>query len=126
MDERTLNEPRDPGQWDDQAAEVRPPVNNPRAVVSVAFTREDFNRVSQHARALGMKTSEFIRKAALDRLEPASPGPPPSPGVRLIRVSVRNGTGESAVEERGPAIAGKDFSVEVELEPFPATGSAKP
>jgi hypothetical protein len=73
-----------------------------------------------------MKISEFIRKAALGSLEQASSQGAPSAGVRLIRVSVKNGTSESSVEEPGPALAGKDFSVEVELEPFPAPVGAKP
>jgi hypothetical protein len=125
MDEQTLDDLRDPSRWDGQAAEAHAPVKGPRAVVSVAFSREDFNRVGEQARALGMRTSEFIRKAALNRLE-AGPAQAPSPGVRLIRVSVKNGPSESSVEERGPSIAGRDFAVEVELEPFPVVAAAKP
>ena len=36
-----------------------------RAIVSVAFPRADFNRVTQHAAQANKKTSEFIREAAL-------------------------------------------------------------
>ena len=36
-----------------------------RAIVSVAFPRADFNRVTQHAARANKKTSEFIREAAL-------------------------------------------------------------
>ena len=38
-----------------------------RAVVSVAFKREDFEVVAEHAEQKGMRTSEFIRKAALEK-----------------------------------------------------------
>ena len=36
-----------------------------RAIVSVAFPRADFNRVTQQAAQANKKTSEFIREAAL-------------------------------------------------------------
>ena len=36
-----------------------------RAIVSVAFPRADFNRVTQYAAQANKKTSEFIREAAL-------------------------------------------------------------
>ena len=38
-----------------------------RAVVSVAFSRDDFDRLDRHVERRGMKISEFIREAA-DRL----------------------------------------------------------
>lgn len=40
-------------------------VKSPRAVVSVAFAREDFELVARVARTSGMRTSEFIREASL-------------------------------------------------------------
>ena len=61
MDE--LDDLQNPENWDE--GNVRPPVKAPRAVVSVAFSREDFERIVAAARARGMKTSEFIRYAAL-------------------------------------------------------------
>lgn len=51
--------------WDFERAERRSSTRRPRAVVSVAFTRDDFNQVAAVAEALGMKVSEFIRSAAL-------------------------------------------------------------
>jgi hypothetical protein len=54
--------------WEDEPFAVLKPQKPPRAVVSVAFAREDFARIARCARANGMKTSEFIRAAALDRL----------------------------------------------------------
>ena len=68
MGERELNELEDPGTWDSERVEVRPPAESGRAVISVAFSRDDFDRVSDIARDSGTKTSEFIRKATLDRI----------------------------------------------------------
>jgi predicted ABC-class ATPase len=69
MDETELQELQDPDTWeDDGEEEIHSPVKSARAVVSVAFTREDFKRVSDYAERHGLKTSEFIRKAALDRV----------------------------------------------------------
>ena len=55
-------------QWDFDAAEVRPAVARSRAVVSVAFAREDFERVSECAERQRKRTSEFIREAALEKV----------------------------------------------------------
>lgn len=68
MGDREFEELQEPGNWDFQRAEKRPGVRKPRAVVSVAFSREDFERVSQYAENVGTKTSEFIREAALARV----------------------------------------------------------
>ena len=54
-------------QWDYEAAEKRPAVTKPRAVVSVAFARDDFERVSESAEFHEMRLSEFIRVAALEK-----------------------------------------------------------
>jgi len=51
--------------WSDDEGVVRPTVKTQRAIVSVAFTREDLDRVSGHAERQGMKTWKFIRNAAL-------------------------------------------------------------
>jgi hypothetical protein len=67
-DEEILRELQDPETWDTAAGEILPPVKSARAVVSVAFPRDDFARVSEYAQRQGMKTSEFIRAAALDRV----------------------------------------------------------
>lgn len=55
--------------WALDEAEIHEPPKNPRAVVSVAFPRDDFGKVSEAARASNMKVSEFIRTAALERAE---------------------------------------------------------
>ena len=62
--------PEDPEEWDLENAETRPPVANPRAVVSVAFPARDFEVVATAARLAGKKLSEFIREAALARARP--------------------------------------------------------
>lgn len=55
--------------WDLDQAEIHQPPKNPRAVVSVAFPRNDFRKVSEAAAISEMKVSEFIRTAALERAE---------------------------------------------------------
>jgi len=86
----------DPKTWDWEQAETRPGRKKPRAVVSVAFKRDDFETVALCAERAHMKVSEFIRSAALGCAEgrylvvlpsASSPGagsvvtlfPPPSP-----------------------------------------------
>ena len=56
--------------WDFERAEKRPGVQKSRAIVSVAFSRDDFEQVGLEAERLGMKVSEFIRRATLDRARP--------------------------------------------------------
>jgi hypothetical protein len=60
----------DPNEWDFQEAQTKPPVKGRRAVVSVAFPAEDFQTVSKYAESFGMKISEFIRSAAVERTRP--------------------------------------------------------
>lgn len=50
----------------DQPTTTEPTSAGDRAIVSVAFPRADFNRVTQHAANANKKTSEFIREAALN------------------------------------------------------------
>lgn len=56
-----------PDNWDFDNAVEHPPVRGRRAIVSVAFPRDDFQLVSGTAAKVGMKTSEFIRKAAIEK-----------------------------------------------------------
>jgi hypothetical protein len=53
--------------WDFEKPEVREPVKYSRAVVSVAFRRDDFTQVSEFAGRIGKRTSEFIREAAIEK-----------------------------------------------------------
>jgi hypothetical protein len=58
--------------WDFERAERRPGVKTTRAIVSVAFPREEFDLVATEAERRGMKTSAFIRKLALAGSKPAA------------------------------------------------------
>ena len=62
-----LDDLQNPENWDWDTAERRPGSASARAIVSVAFARQDFDLVSEAAQRSGMKTSEFIRTAALSR-----------------------------------------------------------
>jgi len=53
--------------WDVDKAEVKQPVKPSRMVFSVAFKRDDFERISKRASLLGKKTSQFIRDAAIQK-----------------------------------------------------------
>ena len=59
---------QDESTWDYDKAKVRPPSQSNRVVVSVAFARQDFQRVGEYAESVNMKTSEFIRTAALSKV----------------------------------------------------------
>ena len=59
---------QDESTWDYDKAELRPASPSNRVVVSVAFARQDFQRVGEYAESVNMRTSEFIRTAALDKL----------------------------------------------------------
>jgi hypothetical protein len=56
--------------WEGTGETVRPSPKSARAIVSVAFSREDFETIAEYARQHGMKTSEFIRRATLDKVTP--------------------------------------------------------
>ena len=59
---------QDESTWDYDRAEIRPASKSNRVVVSVAFARQDFQRVGEYAESVNMKTSEFIRTAALAKI----------------------------------------------------------
>jgi hypothetical protein len=61
-DERYLE---DPEEWDFDSAEKRTPSKPARAVVSVSMPREEYEHISAAAERLHMKTSAFIRSAAV-------------------------------------------------------------
>lgn len=75
-----MNEDRIPGRLDDaqddwnlERREKRESTRRPRAVVSVAFSREDLELVEMCASKLGKKLSEFIREASLARARVPEP-----------------------------------------------------
>jgi hypothetical protein len=51
--------------WDQESVQEVIPAKKRRAIVSVAFSRDEFARVTNTAKALNKRTSEFIRDAAL-------------------------------------------------------------
>lgn len=67
MTDDELRELEDPESWDYESAEKHQGTKSVRVVVSVAFHREDFARVSEGAERVGKKTSEYIREAALEK-----------------------------------------------------------
>jgi hypothetical protein len=72
---------QDPGTWDFASAHRHPPAKRGRAVVSVAFPREDFELVAGQAERERKKLSEFIREAAVARAKGMAYGgelPPPT------------------------------------------------
>lgn len=82
----------DPASWeftDEPASPQRPP----RAVVSVAFSRADFERVESYAREHGQKISEAIREAVLARVA----------GVAAAPITLSGGGSGSFFFERMPS-----------------------
>jgi hypothetical protein len=73
MDERELAELEDPTTWDDETAEVLPAADDPRVVVPVRFTPDEFARVARFARASGLQLTECIRSVILDRTAEGTP-----------------------------------------------------
>ncbi len=67
MSDNELEEIQNPDNWDFEHAERGKRTRAPRAIVSVAFSREDFEKVGRCAEQLGMRTSEFIRDSAVTR-----------------------------------------------------------
>ena len=69
MDDAEIAELRDdPEMWDYEHPEYPPPVENPVAVVAVRFDADDFTTVARCADELGMKLTEFVREAALEKV----------------------------------------------------------
>ena len=65
MDDKERGELQSPETWNWERGEIRPGRKKPRAVVSVAFNRDDFETVAAFAERAGMKLSQFIRSAAI-------------------------------------------------------------
>jgi len=54
MDNRELDELENPATWKDDEGTVYPPVQQPRAVVSVRLTPQEVERLEHEASALGL------------------------------------------------------------------------
>lgn len=85
MDSEELKDLQDPESWDFENPIEVPANKKSRAVVSVAFGRDDFERVVTTARREGKRTSEFIRDAALAMAR--------APGARAIFFAASGGLG---------------------------------
>jgi hypothetical protein len=57
--------------WDWEAAESKRGNRKHRAVVSVAFTREDFEQIGLYAESVGQSVSALIREAVLEKVNGA-------------------------------------------------------
>ena len=77
-DEQELAELEDPATWEDESITL-PPAQNPGAVVAVRFTSEEVGRLERTATANGLRITEFIRQAALDRATASAADPEPTP-----------------------------------------------
>jgi hypothetical protein len=74
MHREDLKEIEDPAVWDYDRAEPFPGTELPRASVVVTFSGEDFARVAREAERVGIKVTEFVREAALDKVVQRSLG----------------------------------------------------
>lgn len=70
MNDENMQALQDTQEWEFESAELHQPVRGTRAraVVSVAFSSEDFSMVVDAAQREGLKMSQFIREAALERV----------------------------------------------------------
>ena len=65
--DKELARMEDAGYWDADRDENHAPAKKGRAILSVAFSREDFDRVAEVAEEAHMRVSEFVRGAALEK-----------------------------------------------------------
>ena len=73
--------------WDLREPVAQGPSKQPRAVVSVAFRRDDFKVVADAAEQEGERVSEFIRTAAIHRAK----------GAKLTDITFAGGTGPMVI-----------------------------
>ena len=85
MDGDELKDLQDPDNWDFENPIAIPANKKGRAVVSVAFARDDFERVVRTAKREGKRTSEYIRDAALTMAH--------VPGARAMFFAASGGLG---------------------------------
>jgi uncharacterized protein (DUF1778 family) len=88
----------DPNSWDFENAEAKPPVKRRRAVISVALPPEDLALVANMARVHGMKLSEFIRDAAVQRASAQHNLP-----KRFIQIDAETHKASMVVKEKAPS-----------------------
>lgn len=98
LSKHELDELQSPDAWEDSGEIVQPSSKPARAVVSVALPREDYEAVVESAKRLGMKTSEFMRRAAVEMARPTSRK------ARVLSVSGRVQTAYIVVSPPRPRI----------------------
>ena len=72
--EREIDELEDPENWDLDTAQIQPPVKNPQAVISVAFTRDELDQVAFATRQRGVSLTAFVKNASMDASSTARAG----------------------------------------------------
>jgi len=100
-------------EWDFERAELSKPAQSRRTVVSVSISRDEFDRLSKYAERIGMRTSEFIRGAALAHVRKPS---------RVAVIFSAGGSGGSMIFTSAP-VAKTDVWGQVKQE-FPQPKSA--
>ena len=60
-------------EWDFERAELSMPAHSRRTVVSVSVSPDDFDQLSSYAERIGLRTSQFIRRAALAHVRRSAP-----------------------------------------------------
>ena len=69
MAEQDIKSLENENNWDFTRAERRSGNRGVRTILSVAFSREDFDRISTSAELSNERVSEFVRTAALERVQ---------------------------------------------------------
>jgi hypothetical protein len=72
MDDEDVRQPENSENWDWDKAQLKSGTKERRTIVSVPFPREDFKKVTECARELGISVSAFIRDAAVSSAEALS------------------------------------------------------
>jgi hypothetical protein len=68
MNDKESETLQNPDNWNWEAAESKRGKRKHRAVVSVAFVREDFEQIALYAESIGQSVSALIREAVLEKV----------------------------------------------------------
>lgn len=110
-EEREIQELGDPDNWDLDSEEIQVPSRPPRAVVSVAFSREDFERVAARADDQDKPLSSMIREIVMASLPNTKAaftvtigGAEVAMGIAQAKESQATGAWQPAQHEGGTAV----------------------